>query len=123
MLSRISHVQQLKITSLSLSSVTQIGDSKMINGLSRALAVQREDEIFFTHEGDYSLYPIFSEHIPLPLIREDIHFQKINLQPCIRVPHIKINGVSTSSVVHIGNSEKIYMESRVKHIRHLKDED
>jgi spore germination protein PE len=123
MLSRISQVQKIHITSLSNSSITQIGDSNCVHAISRALAVQREAEVFFSHEGDFSQYPIFSESIPLPPSEEDFSFQKMDLVPCIKVSHIKINGLASASIVHIGNSERVYMESRVKHIRHLLDED
>jgi spore germination protein PE len=122
MLSRISQVQKIHITSLSNSSITQIGDSKCVNAISRALAVQREAEIFFGNEGDFSQYPIFSERIPLPLLEDELSFQKIDLVPCIKVTHIKINGLASASIFHIGNSESVYMESRVKHIRHLLNE-
>jgi spore germination protein PE len=123
MLSRISQVQKIRITSLSNSSITQIGDSRYVSAISRALAVQREAEIFFGNEGDFSQYPIFSESIPLPPIEEEFSFQKIDFVPCIKVSHIRINGVASASIAHIGNSESVYMESRVKHIRHLLDED
>lgn len=123
MLSRISQVQKIHITSLSNSSITQIGDSKCVSAISRALAVQREAEIFFSYEGDFSQYPIFSESIPLPPLEDEFSFQKIDLVPCIKVSHIRINGLASASIAHIGNSESFYMESRVKHIRHLLDED
>lgn len=101
----------------------QIGDSQIINALSRALAVQREAEVFFTSEGDFSMYPIFSEPIPLPLIDEKIVFQKFDLSPTINVAHIKVKGLAASSIFHIGNSNNVYMEARVKHIRQLVDEE
>jgi spore germination protein PE len=101
----------------------QIGDSKCVSAISRALAVQREAEIFFSHEGDFSQYPIFSESIPLPPLEDEISFQKIDLVACIKVSHIRINGLASASIAHIGHSESVYMESRVKHIRHLLDED
>jgi spore germination protein PE len=91
--------------------------------MSRALAVQREAEIFYNYEGDYSLFPIFSEPIPLPPIdMDEVLFQKTDLIPFIHVPQINITGVSAASVVHIGNSNHVYMESRVKHIRQLLDD-
>lgn len=119
MLSRISKVNQLRITSVTNSSVTQIGDSNYIYGLSKALAVQREAEIFYDYEGDFSLFPIFNEPIPLPTMEDHVIFHKIDLLPYIKVPHISVIGVSSSSIVHIGNSNNIYMESRVKHIRQI----
>jgi spore germination protein PE len=123
MLSRISQVQKIHITSLSNSSITQIGDSNCVRAISRALAVQREAEVFFSYEGDFSQYPIFSESIPLPPLEDDLSFQKMDLVPCIKVSNIKINGLASASIVHIGNSDSVYMESRVKHIRHLLDAD
>jgi spore germination protein PE len=101
----------------------QIGDSRCVNAISRALAIQREAEIFFSYEGEFSQYPIFSESIPLPPLEEEISFQKIDLVPCIKVSHIRINGLASASIAHIGNSECVYIESRVKHIRQLLDED
>jgi spore germination protein PE len=100
----------------------QIGDSNGVNAFSRALAIQREAEIFFSHEGDFSQFQIFNESIPLPPLEANLSFQKIDLVPCIKVSHIRINGISSASVAHIGNSECVYMESRVKHIRQLLDE-
>jgi spore germination protein PE len=123
MLSRTSHVQKLEITTSSLASVIQIGDSKIINGLTRALAIQREAELFFANEGNFAAFPIFNEPIPLPYLQENVTFYKTDITPCIRVPHIKVRGVSSSSVVHIGNSNQVYMESRVKHIRQLLEDE
>jgi spore germination protein PE len=122
MLSRFSQVQKINLTSLANSSIMQIGDSRCVNAISRALAIQREAEIFFGNEGDFSNYPIFKESIPLPPVDEEVSFQKVDLVPCIKVSHININGLASASIVHIGNSENVYMESRVKHIRHLLDE-
>ncbi|HYK74693.1 MAG TPA: spore germination protein GerPE [Pseudoneobacillus sp.] len=123
MLSRNSQVQSIKVKSVAISSVTQIGDSSVINALSRALAVQREQEIFLGSEGDYSKYPIFSEVIPLPAIEEDIVIQTMNLSPMIRVSHIDVIGVSSASMIHIGSSNHICLEARVKHIRHLENDE
>lgn len=46
MFQRTSYVDQIQINTISFSSSLQIGDSSIINGFSRALAVQRETEIF-----------------------------------------------------------------------------
>ncbi|MFD2443142.1 spore germination protein GerPE [Bacillus sp. CGMCC 1.16607] len=119
MLSRYSKVDHLKIIVVTISSIAQIGDSKIVNGFSRALAVQREAEVFFGNEGDFSNYWVFKEPIPLPPIDEVIMFQSNNLSPCIKVSNINITGVSAASIVHIGSSDHVYMESRIKHIRQL----
>ncbi|MHC0036756.1 spore germination protein GerPE [Pseudoneobacillus sp. C159] len=119
MLSRTSKVNHLFVYSMLISSFLQIGDSTYVNGLSRALAVQRQAEIFYDYEGEFSQFSIFNEVIPLPLITEEVVYQKVDMSPAIQVGNIRIIGVSTSSGVHIGNSGQIYMESRIKHIRQL----
>ena len=58
-----------------LPLLIQIGDSNEINGLTRALAVQRQREVFFSNEGDFSLFKIFSYPLPLPPIDEPITIQ------------------------------------------------
>lgn len=120
MLQRISCVDQIKIDAVSFSSILQIGDSEQIQALSRALAVQREAEVFFDNEGNFAAFPIFSETIPFqPAVEENVVFSTHNLNPVLKVRNIDILGASSSSVVHLGNSCNIAMEARVKHIRQL----
>lgn len=120
MLQRITCVDHIKIDAVSFSSIFQIGDSEQIQALSRALAVQREAEIFFDNEGNFASYPIFSETIPFqPTVEENVVFSTHNLNPVLKVRNIDIMGASSSSVVHLGNSRNIAMEARVKHIRQL----
>lgn len=109
----------MKIDIVAFASTVQIGDSCQISGFSRALAVQREAQIFFGNEGSYRAYPVFSEPIPLIPVNETIQFSTENLNPFIKVGYIDILGVSSSSVVHLGNTRHIAMEARVKHIRQL----
>jgi spore germination protein PE len=119
MLPRTACVDRIKVDSVSFSSVFQIGDSEQIQAFSRALAVQREAEIFFGNEGSFSAYPIFSEPIPFSTVNESISFSTQNVNPMLKVRNIEIMGASSSSVVHLGNSRHISMEARVKHIRQL----
>lgn len=120
MLQRITCVDHIKIDSVSFSSIFQIGDSEQIQAISRALAVQREAEIFFDNEGNFDVFPIFSEPIPFqPTDEENVVFSTHNLNPVLKVMNIDILGASSSSVVHLGNSRNIAMEARVKHIRQL----
>ena len=60
------------VKSVILASTIQIGDSNEINGLARVLAVQRQREVFFSNEGDFSLFKIFSYPLPLPPIDEPL---------------------------------------------------
>ncbi|WP_394583218.1 spore germination protein GerPE [Cytobacillus firmus] len=119
MLQRTSSVANIHIDTIAFSSIFEIGDSCLIQGFSRALAVQREAEYFDAHEGNFAAYPIFSEPIPLLPIDEVITIQTTQLNPIIKVQNIDIIGVSSSSVVHIGNSGNISMEARIKHIRQV----
>lgn len=120
MFKRSSFVDSLKVDSLQFSSIIQLGDSHYIRGTNLALAEQREEEIFFGQEGDFSRYRVFSEPLPLPLLTEHLRIERNNHGACgIKVGTIKINGVSSSSLVHIGNSKIVQMEARIKHIRHL----
>lgn len=117
---RISIVDKLNILSVIFSSVLEIGDSNSILPYSRALAVQREHEIFYGGEGNFD-NPIFYEPVPRPVINERITFTKINESPHIHVHSVTIFGISTSSIAHIGSTNLIQGEARVKHVRHLKD--
>ncbi|MDZ5470271.1 spore germination protein GerPE [Bacillus sp. 31A1R] len=119
MLQRTSSVDRIKVDGFAFSSIFQIGDSTIINGLNRALAVQRERELFFGREGNFRNYPIYSIPIPLPQLTEPLTFQSHPLNPIIKVNNIQVIAFSSSSVLHVGNSKHINMEARIKHIRQL----
>jgi spore germination protein PE len=119
MLQRTSCVDNIKVKTLFFSSILQIGDSCIINGFNRALAVQREAEMFYGNEGDAALYSTFSEPIPFQPINETFSFQRNNLNPLIKVKNIDIIGLSSASMLHVGNSQHVSMEARIKHIRQL----
>jgi spore germination protein PE len=118
---RISAVNTIKVNSLAFSSTVLIGDSTEITPVSRALAVQREAQIFYENEGDFASFPIFSQPIPKPEITERITINRINQSPIINVNHVKVLGISSSSVFQVGSTKIINAEARVKHIRQLLD--
>jgi spore germination protein PE len=119
MLQRTSCVDTINIKTVSFASTVQLGDSSIINGLSRALAVQRETELFYGNEGNLSNYPVYSEPIPFMPIYEPFSFTRHNPNPLIKVSKINITGISSSSILHVGNTRHVSMEARVKHIRQL----
>jgi spore germination protein PE len=119
MLQRSSYVDRIDIKVASFSSILQLGDSCIINGLSRALAVQREEEEDYGNEGNYAAYSIFSEPIPFTPITENILYRTHHLNPIIKVNKLNVIGFSSASVLHVGNTQDISMETRVKHIRQL----
>ncbi len=119
MLTRISKVDNIKVKSVIFASTIQIGDSNNINGLARVLAVQRQREVFYSNEGDFSLFNIYSYPLPLPPINEPLTIHTTSPNPIIKVGSIDVTSLSTSAFMHIGNTEHIRMESRVLHIRQL----
>jgi spore germination protein PE len=119
MLQRTSCVDNINIKTVSFASTVQLGDSCIINGLSRALAVQRETDIFYGNEGSLSSYRVYSEPIPFLPINEPFSYSRQNPNPLIKVSKIDIIGISSSSLLHVGNSRHVSMEARIKHIRQL----
>lgn len=94
----------------------------MILPYSKALAVQRQYEIFYGNEGNFATYQLFNTPIPLPVITESITVQKTNESPTICVGSVNILAGAFSSVIHIGSTNHIKSEARVKHIRQLAEE-
>ncbi|WP_259455616.1 spore germination protein GerPE [Bacillus sp. PK3_68] len=123
MFKRTSIVKNIYVTTVADSSVLEIGDSANMTLRNNALAVQRQAELFFGNEGNLNNYPLFSKMIPIPQINENITVTRYNLSPFIHVSHINIVGVASSSVLQIGSTGKINLESRIKHIRQLTEID
>ncbi|SMQ66525.1 spore germination protein PE [Bacillus sp. OV166] len=119
MLQRTSCVDTINIKIVSFASTVQLGDSCIINGLSRALAVQRETDVFYGNEGNLSPYRVYSEPIPFQPIDEPFSYARQNPNPLIRVGKIDIIAISSASILHVGNSRHVSMETRIKHIRQL----
>lgn len=122
MMERISVVDLIYVNSLSFSSILEIGDSKKITPVTKALAVQREVPVFFTNEGDFSQFPIFSRELPKVKVTETVNMNIVNQNPIIKVDSIKVDGVSSAAVMQVGSTETIHTESKVKHIRKLLDD-
>ncbi len=117
---RTSIIKNIRIRALTFTSIFEIGDSSYIHSFTRALAVQREEELFFANEGDFS-DEIFRRPFPAMPIMEPVYFERVSLNPVIKVDHIDIISISSSAVLHIGNSKNILLESRVKNIRQLRE--
>jgi spore germination protein PE len=119
MLKRTSIVNHTKVINVSLSSVFQIGDSAQITPRSRALAVQRQLQLFYGNEGNFEQFPIFTIELPKPNWQENITIGRYNPSPFIKVNRINITSVAAASIYHIGSTNYVDSESRVKHIRQL----
>ncbi|KIQ95712.1 putative spore germination protein gerPE [Anoxybacillus thermarum] len=118
-MSRLSVVHLLRANAVVFSSVVQVGDSQHIRLSGRAVAVQRQFEYVDSNEFPL-VFPIFTKPIPLPPVDHE-HVCRHTLHDCplIAVHSIRIIGVSSTSVVHIGSTKNVGAESRVKHIRQL----
>lgn len=120
---RTSHVHSLTSISVDNSSVLQIGDSNEVTAVSNVLALQRERAIFYENEFLFKDFLLFCEPIPLPELCEPIDLYTFDEIPAIRVNKVTVDFAAASSVIHIGSSQSVSLESRVKNIRHLlKDE-
>lgn len=117
-LSLVDHVHMEVVTS---SSNLQIGDSRNIHLRSRALAVQKEWTDFQGSEGDLAPFYLFRQTIPQPAFYESLQFNQVHRVPIIKVGVVRIISAAASSLVHIGSTEEITAESRVKHFRHYKN--
>ncbi|MCR8849666.1 spore germination protein GerPE [Rossellomorea sp. SC111] len=120
MFKRYSIVNKLDGITLSFSSLYQIGDSQNINAVSFAYAVQREKEFFLTSEGSFDS-SVFQGPLTKPPVDPTVRVSRLNLCP-IKVDQVFIKATAFSSIIHIGNTSNVAMESRVKHIRQLEAE-
>ena len=116
---RTSCVDHIDVNSVAFSSIIQIGDSTIVNGFSRALAVHRETEVFYTNEGNFQAYRVFTQPLPFIPVNEAVTMEFYHHIPIIKVGKIDIIGISSSSLFQVGSSRNVSMETRVKHIRQL----
>ncbi|MGZ9816090.1 spore germination protein GerPE [Peribacillus simplex] len=122
MFSRISKVKSLLSDTVSFSSTLQIGDTSYIDGNALALAIQKKSETFHSVDIHFEDYDIFKKPFYIPRLYEPVISRFSNPNPFIRVGNINIIGISSSSVVGVGNVGHARMESRVKHIREVPKE-
>ncbi|MED4585961.1 spore germination protein GerPE [Brevibacillus choshinensis] len=116
---RTSHVHTFTNISIDASSVIEIGDSEEINAIANILAVQRDKAIFYENEFQFGDYTAFCEPLPLPVDQEPICLLTFHETPSIRVDKVNVSFAAASSLIHIGSSECVQLETRVKNIRHL----
>ena len=119
MFSRISKVKSIVSDTVSFSSALQIGDTSYIDGNALAIAVQKKSETFNSVDVHFENYDIFKKPLYIPRLNEPVISSFSNPNPFIRVGNINIIGISSSSVVGVGNVGHARMESRVKHIREV----
>ncbi|RCW51248.1 spore germination protein GerPE [Paenibacillus prosopidis] len=119
MTNRVSSVGHIQVTDSGSTTTLEIGDSEYITPLNHIIAVQREKAVFFQNEFNFRDYAIFFRPISQTVLNEDIRMTTTNKCSVISVLKIDIFAISVSGVVHIGSSETLRAESRIKNIRHL----
>jgi spore germination protein PE len=119
-LKRLSIVGNVKISNIGLSSTLQVGDSAIIQARNRVFAVQREVATFWSDEGNFNLYPIFSRPSVYPPILETdtVAMSVDNFGSTINVANIRILSITASSVTQVGSNRIIQADSRILNIRH-----
>ncbi|MGQ5394094.1 spore germination protein GerPE [Paenibacillus sp. M.A.Huq-84] len=113
-------MREVKVNTVSLASILQVGDNKLIKPVSKALAVQRNISMFKGDEGNFDDFGIFSRDLPLPLTEnESVKVSFNNNCSRIQVGGIFVDGIAAASVLQIGSNKNIQAESRIKHIRQV----
>jgi len=119
---RISSVGHIQITTVVFPSVFEIGDSVQITPVNRVIAVQRQRAVFFQNEFNFPDYDIFFRPIVQAVPNEQFRMTTINESNEISVQNLELFSISAASVVHIGSSEALRADSRIKNVRHLLQE-
>jgi len=113
-----SLINNLSITTVSSTSVIQVGDSVTAHSSANVLAVQRQEEQFYQNEAPFTMYPIFSRPLAPPL-NCDSHSLFCSSKNTVQFFDLK--ALASSSIIHVGDSSSIRMVTRVKHIRQIDD--
>lgn len=114
---RISIVGDITISGIASASILHIGDTGYIRPRNRVIAVQRQKAIFWSHEGSFDSFGIFDEPIPLPSLIPQVHKSVDNLGSVIQVGGVRVLGISSSSVMQVGNNRMIEAESQLLNVR------
>jgi spore germination protein PE len=117
---RWSLVRGMKVNSVSLASIFQIGDNDRIEPVSMELAFREGDQSSFKFgEENFEDYPLFTREIPVPQNTEPVLMTIDNSHSRIQVGQVDITAVLFSSVMQAGSNLKMKTEARIKHIRHV----
>lgn len=116
---RISAVNNIKIQNVVNSSIVHFGDSVIVKPKTNIFALQRLVPIFYQNEVDLRDYSIYYRPIPKSRVNESINFNRVNKSPYIKVDGIYVLSFTTSSIFHVGSTQLINNEARIKNIRHL----
>jgi spore germination protein PE len=123
MLHRLVQIEECELNTMTFSGIFNIGDTVYFTPRSNAIAVQREGNVWNGNYGvQFEWYSVFQRPAkwienPLPVVSETNHHNGI-----ISVNCVSILGVTQSAGVQFGGIDYIDSESRIKHIRSIKEE-
>ncbi|MBM7647579.1 spore germination protein PE [Bacillus ectoiniformans] len=113
-MTRLSTVNNIHVTSVSNTSVFEIGDVHRIRAEANVFAIQRVRERFQGNEERPEIL-LPPAHLSASCISKT--YETINLLPCIHVNQIKVTGVSVASNVLIGSACHLSYRVSTKHVR------
>lgn len=94
-----------------------MGDAAIIEPQADILAVQKQGTISSDKRFEFQRYPLFQVNLPFLYDAEIVRGFHNSDDPFIRVQSIDITAVSASSVVQLGNNQRVHSLARQKHIR------
>ncbi|MFD1850035.1 spore germination protein GerPE [Oceanobacillus bengalensis] len=118
---RTSIVNNIRVTAISNSAIFNIGDSNQSNIKTKAIAVQKEGTLA-NLDLDFDDYLLFNRRAKWPNLKSTVIKKTYNHNEDIYVQQIAAIGVSSSSVLQIGNMNHIRADSRIKHFRMLEED-
>ena len=114
---RTSIVDYLSIYSASQAAILHIGDSQQIRSRNNVIAIQQVPADFEEDLYVFNDFEIFHRPEPNTPIVSDTNMQNMHVFPTIKVHRVYITGAAGASIVHIGSTETIQTDTRIKHIR------
>ncbi|MEF2293052.1 spore germination protein GerPE [Virgibacillus dokdonensis] len=118
---RTSIVDNLFTNSVSTSSILSIGDTENAALKFKGLAIQKQNPVFSKRDEETFNYPLFKRDTNWPEPKMLVNKLTTHHKGSIHVANVASIGVSSSSLLQIGNLTRVYAESRVKHFRKLQD--
>lgn len=118
---RTAEVINIRVNSVTFSSIFGIGDTVSTNQKSKGIAVQKEGAIFTKEESlRFHDYPIFKREANWLKQKRNAAIEISKHKDAIHVQNSQVIGVSSSSVFQVGSIDKITADSRIKHFRKLR---
>ncbi|GIO25718.1 spore germination protein GerPE [Ornithinibacillus bavariensis] len=124
MLHRLVQIKEVDLNTMTFSGIFNIGDTVNFSPRSKAIAVQREGNVWNTsYDVHFHYYPIFQLPAkwiekPIPVVSKNNHHDGI-----ISVNCVSIQAVTQAAGIQFGGIDYINAESRIKHIRIIKQEE